>query len=160
MGQARIFIYFLVFAIVGLGYFSLFLVDERERAIKFRLGEIVGTDFKPGLHFKMPFINNVKKFDGRIQTLDSKAERFLTSEKKNVLVDTYVKWRIKDVGRFYTAVAGSFNSAELRLDQIIKDGLRSEVSKRTIRESVSGERTQIMSTITSLSNESAAEIGV
>ena len=104
-----------------IGMMSVFTVHETEKAIKFQLGEIVKDDYQPGIHFKWPFINNVKKFDGRIQTKDSEPERFLTAEKKNVIVDSYVKWRIGNVKTFYTVVGGDINQANLRLDQIIKD---------------------------------------
>ena len=142
------------------GSFSVFTVKEWERAILFRLGEIVRDDYTPGLKFKVPFINNVRKFDGRIQSLDADPERFLTSEKKNVIVDSFVKWRIMDVGRYYTAVRGDVAQANLRLDQIIKDGLRSEFGKRTLTDSVSGDRAQIMQILTSSANPSANEIGI
>jgi len=142
------------------GSFSVFTVKEWERAILFRLGEIVRSDYTPGLWFKIPFINNVRKFDGRVQTLDVEPERFLTSEKKNVIVDSFVKWRIKDVGRFYTAVRGDVVQANLRLDQIIKDGLRSEFGKRLLKDTVSGDRTQIMEILTANANPLANEIGI
>ena len=92
--------------VLVLGYASLFTVDERELAIKFRLGEIVKADYKPGLHFQTPFINNVRKFDRRILTLDARPANYLTKEKKNVNVDFFVKWRISDVSTFYTSMAG------------------------------------------------------
>ena len=88
------------------GYLSVFTVQESEKAIKFKLGEIVRSDFEPGLHFQVPFLNNVKKFNHKILTLDTKPERFLTSEKKNVIVDSYVKWQVGDVNRYYTSVGG------------------------------------------------------
>ena len=150
----------LLLLVLFIGSFSLFTVKEWERAILFRLGEIVRNDYTPGLHFKVPFINNVRKFDGRIQTLDVDPERFLTSEKKNVIVDSFVKWRIKDVGRYYTAVRGDVAQANLRLDQIIKDGLRSEFGKRTLKDTVSGDRAQIMDILTSTANPLANEIGI
>ena len=142
------------------GSFSVFTVKEWERAILFRLGEIVRSDYTPGLWFKIPFINNVRKFDGRVQTLDVEPERFLTSEKKNVIVDSFVKWRIKDVGRYYTAVRGDVGQANLRLDQIIKDGLRGEFGKRTLKDTVSGDRAQIMDILTATANPLANEIGI
>ena len=150
----------LLLLILFIGSFSLFTVKEWERAILFRLGEIVRNDYTPGLHFKVPFINNVRKFDGRIQTLDVDPERFLTSEKKNVIVDSFVKWRIMDVGRYYTAVRGDVAQANLRLDQIIKDGLRSEFGKRTLKDTVSGDRAQIMDILTKTANPLANEIGI
>ncbi len=150
----------LLLALLFIGSFSVFTIKEWERAILFRLGEIVRDDYTPGLHFKVPFINNVRKFDGRIQTLDVDPERFLTSEKKNVIVDSFVKWRIKDVGRYYTAVRGDVAQANLRLDQIIKDGLRGEFGKRTLKDTVSGDRAQIMNILTATANPLANEIGI
>lgn len=139
---------------------SLFTVDEREFAIKFRLGEIIKADYEPGLHGKFPFVNNVRKFDARIQTLDARPERFLTVEKKNVIVDFYVKWRIADPARFYTSTGGDANSANALLLRIIQDGMRSEFGRRTIQEAVSGERSQIMSVLTRDTNASAQELGL
>lgn len=150
----------IVAALIVLGALSLFTVDETQTAIRFRLGEIVQDNYQPGLHFKVPFINNIRKYDARVQTLDTNPERFLTAEKKNVIVDSFVKWRIADVGRFYTAVAGDPVQANLRLDQIIKDGLRSEFSKRTIQEVVSGDRTQIMSILAATAAREARTLGI
>lgn len=138
----------------------VFTVTETERAIKFRLGEVIESDFEPGLHFKMPFINNVKKFDSRILTMDSKPERFLTSEKKNVIVDSFVKWKIADVKTFYTAVAGDINQANLRLDQIIKDAFRSEFSKRTIKQLVSSDRNAIRTALITNATPIAKKLGM
>jgi len=145
---------------VLVGSFCVFKVDERERAIKFRLGEIVKTDFDPGLYFKFPLVNNVRKFDARIVTLDSDPERYLTSEKKNVIVDSFVKWQIDDVGVYYTAMGGDERQANLRLSQIIRDGLRGEFGKRTIQEVVSGERAEIMTILTENAAEQAKEFGI
>lgn len=139
---------------------SVFTVKETERAIKFRLGEVIGSDFKPGLHFKIPFINNVKKFDSRLLTMDAKPERFLTSEKKNVIVDSFVKWKIADVKTFYTAVAGDVFQANIRLDQIIKDAFRSEFSKRTIKQLVSTDRNIIQTSLIEKSAAVARQLGI
>ena len=147
-------------AALFLGSFSMFIVYEWERAVLFRLGEIVKSDYEPGLHFKIPLINNVRKFDARVLTLDIEPERFLTAEKKNVIVDSFIKWRIGDVTRFYTAVGGDETQARLRLDQIIKDGMRGEFSKRTLNEVVSGERAQIMSVLTGHASQQAKELGI
>ena len=160
MGQAKTLLGIVLVAAVILGSFSIFTVDEREKAALFRLGEIVRTDYKPGLHWKAPFINNVRKFDARIQTLDAESERYLTSEKKNVIVDSFVKWRISDVATYYTATGGDALRANLRLSQIIKDGLRGEFAKRTIQEAVSGERQQIMQIITEQANGQAQAFGI
>ena len=160
MGQAKMLSGIVIVALLIVGSFSMFTVDEREKAILFRLGEIVKTDFKPGLYFKMPFVNNVRTFDGRIQTLDAEPERYLTSEKKNVIVDAFVKWRIGDVERYFTSTGGDPDTANSRLSQIIKDGLRGEFGKRTIQEVVSGERKEIMAILTKQANEQAKTFGI
>ena len=147
-------------AALFVGSFSMFVVYEWERALLFQLGEIVKSDFEPGLHFKVPFINNVRKFDARVLSLDIEPERFLTAEKKNVIVDSFIKWRIGDVTKFYTAVGGDETQARLRLDQIIKDGMRGEFSKRTLNEVVSGERAQIMNVLTGNASQQAKELGI
>ncbi|MEI7993957.1 MAG: protease modulator HflC [Methylococcaceae bacterium] len=147
-------------ALLILGMMCVFTVNQTEKAIKFRLGEIVKDDYEPGLHFKLPFINNIKKFDARIQTMDAKPERFLTAEKKNVIVDSFVKWRIGNVSTFYTAVAGDIDQANLRLDQIIKDAFRSEFSKRNIRQLISTDRSAIREILTNNSKTVAAGLGM
>jgi membrane protease subunit HflC len=139
---------------------SFFTVNETEKAIKFRLGEIVKDDYTAGLHFKWPFINNVKRFDARIQTMDSEPERFLTAEKKNVIVDSFVKWRIGNVGTFYTTVSGSVDQANLRLDQIIKDAFRSEFGKRSIAQLVSTDRSAIREILIKNTKPLAATLGM
>ncbi|MDT8384740.1 MAG: protease modulator HflC [Gammaproteobacteria bacterium] len=160
MGQAKGLIGILLAVAVVIASFSIFIVDEREKAILFRLGEIVRTDFDAGLYWKTPFVNNVRKFDSRIQTLDAEAERYLTGEKKNLIVDSFVKWRIKDVANYYTATGGDMAQANLRLSQIIKDGLRGEFAKRTINDAVSGERLLIMQLITEHANKQAEAFGI
>lgn len=145
---------------VVIGYFSVFTVDETERALKFRLGEILRADYEPGLHFKMPFINNVRRFDARVQTLDAEPERYLTGELKNLIVDAFVKWRIADVREYYTTVGGDPVRANSRLNENIKDSLRSEFGRRTIQEVVSGERSQIMDILSEEANEYAAGLGI
>ena len=139
---------------------SLFTVTEREKAILLQLGKIKRTDFEPGLHLKIPFINNVRKFDGRVLTMDAEPESFLTAEKKNVVVDAFVKWRISDVGLYYTAMGGSEINANQRLSQIIKDGLRSEFAKRTIQEVVSGERAEIMDILRTSTDSQVKPFGI
>jgi membrane protease subunit HflC len=128
---------------------SLYTVNETQVAIKLRLGEIVSIEADPGLKFKTPFVNNVVYFDNRIQTLDSVAESFLTVEKKNVMVDSYVKWRIVDTEKFYISTGGTMASANIRLAQNNQDALRSEFSKRTIKEVVSDQREAIMASVKS-----------
>ena len=140
---------------------SLYTVNETQVAIKLRLGEIVSVENKPGLKFKTPFVNNVVSFDKRIQTLDSAAESFLTVEKKNVVVDSYVKWRIVDTENFYISTGGAMASANLRLAQNNQDALRTEFSKRTIIEVVSDEREAIMATVkTKLKTIAEDEFGI
>lgn len=139
---------------------ALYTVSETETAIKLRLGEIITIENEPGLKFKTPFVNNVVKFDNRIQTLDAPAERFLTGEKKNVIVDSYVKWRISDAEQFYKSTGGNIARTNNRLAQIIKTGLKSEFSKRSITDVVSGERSEIMTNITQLAKKDIAEFGI
>ena len=145
--------------LVGLSMF--FIVDERQLAIKFRLGEIVDSDYAPGLHFKAPWpINNVRKFDKRILTLDTQPERFLTNEKKNVSVNFFVKWRIRSPALFYTSFMGDERQAGLRLMQIIKNGLQLEFDQRTIRQVVSDDRSQMMTNLTTKGNEEVEQFGI
>lgn len=140
---------------------SFFIVDEKQVAIKFQLGKIVDSEYEPGLHFMKPlFINNVRKFDKRILTLDTRPERFLTGEKKNVSVDFFVKWRIKDPATYYTAFAGDERQAALRLLQIIKNGLQLEFESRTIRQVVAGERAEMMDNLTVGGNAQVEQFGI
>ncbi len=147
-------------ALLFISMMCMFTVSETEKAIKFRLGEIVKNDYEPGLHFKLPFINNVKKFDKRIQTMEAKPERFLTAEKKNVIVDSFVKWRIGDVTTFYTVVAGDVDQANLRLDQIVKDAFRGEFGKRNIQQLVSTDRQEIREILIRNAKPLAAALGM
>jgi membrane protease subunit HflC len=147
-------------ALVFITMMCVFTVSETEKAIKFRLGEIVKSDYEPGLHFKLPIINNIKKFDKRIQTMDAKPERFLTAEKKNVIVDSFVKWRIGDVTTFYTAVAGDIDQANLRLDQIVKDAFRGEFGKRNIKQLLSTDRQVIREVLIKNARPLAANLGM
>ncbi len=147
-------------ALLFIGMMCMFTVSETEKAIKFRLGEIVKNDYEPGLHFKWPFINNIKKFDKRIQTMEAKPERFLTAEKKNVIVDSFVKWRIGDVTTFYTVVAGDVDQANLRLDQIVKDAFRGEFGKRNIQQLVSTDRQEIREILIKNAMPLAAALGM
>ena len=136
---------------------SLYTVKETQVALKLRLGEIVSIENDPGLKFKTPFVNNVVWFDKRIQTLDSAAESFLTVEKKNLVVDSFVKWRIVDTQKFYISTGGVLAQANLRLAQNNQDALRSEFSKRTIIEVVSDEREAIMASVKSKLKEIAED---
>jgi len=143
-----------------LAYLSIFYVNQHEKAILFRLGELVSSDFQPGLHFKTPIINKVSTFDARVLTLDAKSERFLTSEKKNVIVDSFAKWQIGDVGLFYTTVGGDEYQANLRLDQIMKDALRSEFGVRTIKQLISEDRSELSSNLLNKLSPMAAKFGI
>ncbi len=139
----------------------LYVVDQRERALVIRLGDIKQSDIAPGLHFKWPYpIEQVVKFDGRILTLDAQPEPFLTSEKKNVTVDFFVKWRIADTKHFYLKNPGGERDALIKLSQIVKDRMRSEFGKRTIQEVVSGERAQMMEIIQNEADQAARDLGV
>jgi membrane protease subunit HflC len=150
-----------VVAILALvGSSSLFVVQEQQLALLLRLGEIVDADFKPGLHFKVPVIQDVVKFDKRIQTLDANPERFLTVEKKFVVVNSYAKWRISDVAQFFRSTRGSADATSRLLSARINAALRDEFGKRTVQEVVSGERTEIMATLARNANEQAADLGV
>ena len=161
MGQNKLFAgLVLLVLLLLLGWNSLFTVKQWELAALFKFGEIVRTDYKPGLHFKLPIVNNIKRFDGRIQTLDAEPERYLTAEKKNVIVDSFVKWRIDNVSDYYTAMGGDRVRTNIRLSQIIKDGLRSEFGKRTIQEVVSGERKEIMNILLNNAEREARKFGI
>ena len=140
---------------------SVFTVDQRQNAIVFQLGEIVAVKTKPGLYFKVPLLQNVRYFDTRILTLDSaEPERFITSEKKNVLVDSFVKWRIVNVKQYYVSVGGDEARALTRLAQTVNDGLRAEFGKRTVHDVVSGERDKIMEILRQKADQDARTIGV
>jgi len=141
-------------------YLSAFTVNQWEVAIKLQLGEIVDTNYEPGLHWQIPIVNNVKTFDGRIQTMDSRPERFLTSEKKDVIVDYFAKWRISNVAQFFRSTGGSDEKTARLLQERINTSLRDEFGKRTVQEVVSGERAEIMQLLTKDADTKAAELGV
>jgi membrane protease subunit HflC len=154
---------FLIGAIVLLALLSgsLFTVDQRQNALVFQLGEVVSVKKTPGLYFKLPLVQNVRFFDTRILTLDAAdPERFITSEKKNVLVDSFIKWRVIDAKQFYVSVGGDETRAQIRLNQTVNDGLRAEFGKRTINEVVSGRRDEIMNLIRVKADQDARKIGV
>ena len=148
-------------AVIGaLVFSSAYLVDEREKAIVFKFGEIIRSDVTPGLHWKIPFINNVRFFDARVQTMDADPESYLTQEKKNLIVDSFVKWRVKDVHQYYTRLQGSKVNARSRLSQRVNDSLRQEFGKRSVQEVISGDRKLIMETVRTEMNEEAATLGI
>jgi len=140
---------------------STFVVDQREKAIVFRLGEVVSVKTEPGLYFKLPLVHNVRYFDARILTLDAvDPERFITAEKKNVMVDSFIKWRIVDVKQYCVSVGGDEARARTRLSQTVNSSMREEFGKRTIHEVVSGERDQIMDVLRAKTDLDARKIGV
>jgi len=140
---------------------SAFTVDQREYALVFRLGEIVSVKKEPGLYFKVPMVDNVRFFDRRILTLNwVEPDRFITSEKKNVLVDSFVKWRIIDPSKYYVSVKGDEAQAEARLSQTVNDGLRAEFGKRTIHDVISGERSQIMEILRQRADRDSRQMGI
>ena len=151
---------FIVPVVAFLVWSAVFTVDERQEAILFQFGEIIESDFEPGLHFKIPFINNVRKFDNRILTIDQKPERFLTQEKKDLIVDSYVKWRITDVVQYFKTTQGDELTAGRLLYENINNGLRDEFGKRSIQEIISGDRAQIMSLMTQQASERAKSLGI
>jgi membrane protease subunit HflC len=154
----------LLMALIGAVLFlslSIFVVDQRQTAIVFQLGEVKGVKTAPGLYFKVPLVQNVRYFDSRILTIDTpEPERFITAEKKNVLVDSFVKWRIADVKQYYMSVSGDEMRAQTRLMQTVNAAMREEFGKRTIHEVVSGERDEVMKVLREKTNVDAAKIGV
>ena len=141
-------------------YICTFRVYEYQNAILFQLGKIERSDLKPGLHFKLPFVQNVRTFDLRLQTLDAEPQRFLTGEKKDVIVDSFARWRINDVVQFYKSIDGDPRRAGFLLSQKINDSLRSEFGKRTVQEVVSGDRGAIMQSVTRIANERGLDLGM
>ena len=148
-------------ALVVLAASSLYIVDQRQLAILFQLGEVVDVKTSPGLYFKIPVAQNVRYYDSRILTMDTvEPERFITSEKKNVLVDLFVKWRIVDVKQYYVSVRGDEMLAQTRLAQTVNSSLRDEFGNRTVHDVVSGERDQIMEIMRQKADADARKIGV
>ncbi len=161
MSGRNVTVLLLVSLLVFLASQSLYVIKETERGVLLRFGEVVNPDIAPGLHVKIPFVNNVRKFDGRLLTVDSPSERFFTQEQKALIVDSFAKFRVADSAKFYTAT--QFDEAQVRglLAQRINDGLRNEVANRTIQEVVSGERDELMEILTRRINEGArGELGV
>ena len=161
MSAKGIVIGFVGVLIVIIGMNSLFVVTEFQRAVLLRFGEIVRADLKPGLHIKMPFINNVRFFDARVLTVDAAPERFLTLEKKAVIVDSFAKYRVVSAEDFYTSTSGDINRIDSLLRQRINTGLRNEISKRSLHEVVSGERDELMTILSQALNKiTIKELGV
>ena len=158
-GKSMIWI-ILAVIVVAVGSSTVYFVDEREKAIVFQFGEIVRSNDEPGLHFKAPLINNVKYFDARVQTMDSDPELYLTQAKKNLVVDSFVKWRITDATNYYTRLGGLASNARNRLAQRVNDALRSEFGNRSVQQVISGDRVEIMDVVRELTNEETASLGI
>ncbi|MFC3606853.1 protease modulator HflC [Stutzerimonas tarimensis] len=140
---------------------SFYIVMETERAVLLRFGRIVQPDVEPGLHMKLPYVNSVRKFDARLMTLDSVTSRFLTLEKKALMVDAYAKWRVDDAERFYTATSGMRAIADERLSRRLEAALRDQFGRRTLHEAVSGQRDELMAQVTASLNRAAhRELGI
>ena len=140
---------------------ALFVVNERERAVLLKFGEVVATDIQPGLHFKIPIVNDVRRFESRLITLDSSPQRYLTAEKKALIVDSFVKWQVADAGKYYTATGGDEFSANSLLASRVDNGLRNKFGERTVYEVVSGERDALMAEITEeLDGIALSELGI
>jgi len=161
MNNRTLVLAFIVAALTVLGMNSIFIVTEFERAVLLEFGKVVRDDIKPGLHVKLPIINEVRKFDGRILTSDAPPERFLTLEKKAVIVDSFAKFKIDNVQTYYTSTSGDERRAEELLKERINTGLRNEISKRTLHEVVSGERDELMQVLTeNLNTVTQEQLGV
>ena len=161
MKKSTIFISAAIFIAVIFISQTLYVVTEIERAVKLRFGEIVQFDVEPGLHFKWPIVNSVRYFDSRILTLDAQPQRYLTSEKKALMVDSFIKWRVKDVAKYFTTTGGDEERAKRLLSQRVDTGLRNEFGVRTVKEVVSGERDELMTSLTiALDTIAQQELGV
>tara|TARA_B100000902_G_scaffold120101_1_gene120462 strand:- start:2766 stop:3641 length:876 start_codon:yes stop_codon:yes gene_type:complete len=151
---------FLVFAVIAISQ-SVYVVKETQRAVKLEFGAVVDADVEPGLHFKIPVVNTVTKFDARILTLDAAPQSYLTSEKKALTVDSFVKWRVSDVEKYYTTTGGDEERLRRLLIQRVDAGLRNEFGSRTVNEVVSGERDELMDKLTlQLNSIASEELGV
>ena len=147
------YIVLIVLAVVALvAANGLFVVNETERAVLLQFGKVVRSDFEPGLHFKLPMFQDVKKYERRIVTLDKEPQRYLTSEKKDVLVDFFVKWRLNDVAKFYTSTGGDEALAEARLESSVRNALGKEIITRKVRDVVSDQRSGVMNAISKHNN--------
>jgi len=147
--------------VLVVGWNSFYIVLQTERAVLLRFGKVVEADVKPGLHLKIPYINRVHKFDGRLMTLDATTSRFLTLEKKALMVDAFAKWRVRDAERFYTATSGLKQIADERLSRRLEASLRDQFGSRTLHEAVSGERDALMAKVTASLNRSVQrELGI
>ena len=161
MNQSKLLALLGIILLVGITIHSTFYtVDEREKAIIVRFGQVLRYDDKPGLHWKTPFLDEVRYFDARILTLDAEPTPFLTQEKKYVIVDSFAKWRVIDPLKYYLTVGGTETGARLRLEQLINSGLRDEVNKRTVQSVVSTDRAKIMQLVTAAADKVARGFGI
>lgn len=161
MSNKSIFGLIVALVVIVVGWNSFFIVSQTERGLVLQFGKVVRDDVAPGLHFKLPFVQEAKLFDGRLLTLDTTTQRYLTLEKKALMVDSFAKWRIANVQRYYTATSGMRSIAEERLSRQLESGLRNEVARRTLHEVVAGERDQLMADITAdLNNSARRELGI
>ena len=161
MKTLRLILYPVLFLVFVLLTQSIYVVKETERAVKLRFGEIVEFDVDPGLHFKLPVVNTVRKFDARILTLDAAPQSYLTSEKKALTVDSFVKWRVSDVAKYFTTTGGDEERLRRLLIQRVDAGLRNEFGSRTVKEVVSGQRDELMDKLSNQLNLIAKdELGV
>lgn len=159
MGKNMIWIVLLVI-VTAVGSSAVYYVDEREKALVFQFGEIVRSTDEPGFHFKTPLINNVKFFDARVQTMDSDPELYLTQAKKNLVVDSFVKWRITDAAAYYTTLGGLASNARNRLAQRVNDALRREFGNRSVQQVISGDRVEIMDFVRKTTDEEITSLGI
>jgi membrane protease subunit HflC len=161
MSGRKVGIIFLALLVVFVAGNSLYVIKETERAVLLKFCEVVNPNIEPGLHWKIPVMNNVRKFDGRVLTVDSQPERFFTKEQKALIVDSYAKFRVSDTSKFYTATNGEETRAMGLLAQRINNGLRNQVAARSIQEVVSGERDELMTNLTAeLTIVAQEELGV
>jgi membrane protease subunit HflC len=161
MKRASVIVFVAALVVLAVLAMSMYTVDQRKAAIKFQLGEVIDVQVRPGLYFLVPFMQNVRLYDTRIQTMEARdPERFLTSENRNVLVDSFVKWKVDDVKQYYVSVHGDPVQAEARISQTVNDALRAEFARHTVHDVVSGERDKIMAVVTKRVEEDLRRIGV
>lgn len=161
MSNKSIFGVIVALVVIVVGWNSFYIVSETQRGLVLQFGKVVRDDVPSGLHFKLPFVQEAKLFDARLLTLDTATQRYLTLEKKALMVDSFAKWRIFNVQRYYTATSGMRSIAEERLSRQLESGLRNEVARRTLHEVVAGERDQLMADITAdLNRVASREMGI
>ncbi len=161
MGQTKLIALLATVGVIVIAVMSFaYTVDEREKALVIRFGKVIRTADTPGLRFKIPFIDNVRFFDSRILTLDAEPQRFLTQEKKNVIVDWFVKWRVGNTLKYWVSVGGQESEARRRLEQRVRSDLLAEFGKRTVRDTISGDRNEIMDIVRQRAGEEAAALGI